>query len=289
MDRALQFILTGLGLGGMYAVVAVGFVLIHNVTRVVNFAQGEFVMLGAMSATTFQRAGLSMPVVVIAATVVAAATGVVVERLTIAPSQQSSSDVRIIITIGTAFLLQGVGLALWGPDPRSFPAFWSGPPISVFGATIARQAVLVIGFAVLVALGLWYFFQRSLIGKAMRAAASDPDAARLQGINPSMMSLLAYGVSAGLAGIAGVMIVPLTSASASMGVPLALKGFIAAVMGGLQSTPNAIVGGFVVGVLESLLGGYVSSVLKNALTFLLLFVLLVIRSRRGKLQGAQRV
>lgn len=289
MSRELQFLMTGLGQGGIYAVIGVGFVLIHNVTNVINFAQGEFAMIGAMLATTFVAAGTPLPVAFVLATAGAALVGVAAERFTIAPSRGYSSDVRIIITVGTAFLLQGLGLALWGADPRSLPAFTPGPPVRVLGAALPRQTFWVLGFALLVGLSLWLFFNRSIVGKAMMASASDPDAARLQGINPVVMGMIAFTVSAGLAGAAGVIIVPLTAASTSIGVPLALKGFIAAVIGGLRSPLAAIGGGFTVGVAEAMLGGYVSSALKSALTFLLLFVLLLVMSRDGRLSGVARV
>lgn len=289
MEQTLQFLVTGLGLGGIYAMIGVGFVLIHNVTNVINFAQGEFAMIGAMIATTLVATGLPLPLAFVLATLAAAAVGVVVERAAIATSTGASSDVRIIITVGVAFLLQGLGLAIWGPDPRSLPSFTGGPPVRFLGTAMSRQTLWVLAMSVLVGLALWLFFNRSVVGKAMIASASDPEAARLQGINPSAMSLIAFALAAGLAGAAGVIITPLTAASTAMGVPLALKGFIAAVIGGLRSPLAAIFGGFTVGVAEALLGGYVSSALKSALTFLLLFGLLLAMSRSGRLRTVARV
>jgi branched-chain amino acid transport system permease protein len=150
-------------------------------------------------------------------------------------------------------------------------------PLTVLGASVSRQSFWILGFALLVSLLLWAFFERTSRGKAMRACAMNAVAARLQGISPSRMSVAAFALSTGIAGAAGVVLVPITSASYGMGLPLALKGFTAAVIGGLTSPLGAIAGGFLLGVAEQFASGYIASGLKDGLAFAFLFLLLVIR------------
>lgn len=286
MADLLQPVATGLTLGAMYAMVAVAFVLVYNVTGVINFATGEYLMIGAMTATTLAAAGLALPLVFVLATAAAAATGAAAERITILPARRASILTLILITIGTSIALQGAGLLAWGVNPRRYEPFTAGPPIELLGAGISRQSFWVFAFLVVVAGGLWWFLARTTLGKAMRACEMNAEAARLQGISSTRMSLAAFTLATGVAGAAGVMLVPITSASYSMGLPLALKGFIAAVIGGLVSPLGAIAGGLLLGVAESFAASYVSSALKDAIAFGLLFLVIVARPA-GLLAGRQ--
>lgn len=277
MRDAAQFLITGLGQGAIYAMVGVGFVLIYSVTGVINFAQGEFVMLGAMSATTFVAAGWPLPLVFLSATLVAALAGGLTERLTLAPARKASIQTQIIITIGVALAMEGIALLIWGVNPRRFGPFIAGRPYEFFSISISRQIVWVAVFVVFVAGSLWWFLARTIVGKAMRACAMNAEAARLQGISPSIMSFSAFVLATAIAGSAGVVLVPITSASYDMGLFLALKGFTAAVIGGMVSPWGAIGGGLLLGAAEFLAAGYISSGFKDAIAFAVLLVVLIVR------------
>ncbi|MGH9138332.1 MAG: branched-chain amino acid ABC transporter permease, partial [Acidimicrobiales bacterium] len=227
MLDVLQPAASGVALGAMYALTGVAFVLVHNVTGVINFATGEYVMIGAMVATSASAAGWPLPLVFVAATLAAAAVGAVAERVTIRPVRHATVLTLILVTIGVSIALQGAALLVWGVRPRRYGPFTSGPPLDLAGVRLSRQSVWVLALTAVAALALWAFF-RTTVGKAMRACEMQPEAARLQGISPSRMSFYAFTIAAAIAGSAGMVFVPITSASYSMGLPLALKGFIAA-------------------------------------------------------------
>lgn len=275
--EVLQTGSTGLTLGAMYAMVAVAFVLVYNVTGVINFATGEYVMIGAMVAATLVAMEVPLPLVFVAAALAAGLAGGLTERLTLRPARNASLITLILITIGVSILLQGLALLVWGVNPRRYGPFTAGPPVDIAGVTVARQSLWVFAFTAVVAGALWWFFARGVVGKAMRACEMNPEAARLQGISTSRMSLYAFAFATAIAGAAGMVLVPVTAASYNMGLPLALKGFIAAVVGGLVSAPGAIAGGLLLGIAESFSARYISSGLKDAIAFGLLFVILVLR------------
>jgi branched-chain amino acid transport system permease protein len=270
---------SGLATGAIYAMVGVGFVLIHNVTGVINFAQGEYVMVGALSATSLAAAGLPLAAVFAGAVGATGAVGAVAERLTIAPARDASALTLIIITVGVSIALRGAALLIWGVEPRSYDPFTSGSPVDVLGLSFSRQSLWIIGSALMVAALLWAFLERTVPGKAMRACAMDRDAARLQGISPSRMSLYAFALAAAVAGAAGFVFVPVTHAQYEMGMFLAVNGFTAAVVGGLISPFGAVAGGFLLGALEALAAGLVSSSYESIVAFVLLFAVLVVRPR----------
>lgn len=277
MIDILQTSVTGVTLGAMYAMVGVAFVLVYNVTGVINFATGEYVMIGAMVAVSLTALEVPLIVAFIAAVAAAALVGSAAQRLTIHPARHASVLTLILITIGTSIALQGAALLLWGVRPRRYGPFSAGPPFDVLGVAVSRQSLWVLGFAVVVAVGLWWFLSRTIVGKAMRACEMNPEAARLQGISTTRMSLYAFLLATAIAGGAGMVLVPLTSAFYNMGLPLALKGFIAAVVGGLISPLGAILGGVLLGVTEAFAARYVTSGLKDAIAFGLLFLVLVVR------------
>jgi branched-chain amino acid transport system permease protein len=279
MSELLQLVVLGVTVGAIYAMVGVGFVIINNVTGIINFAQGEYLMISAMTATTLTLMDVPLPVTFVAVTALAAVLGALLERTTIAVARGADIATLILITIGTSISMSGMGLLIWGVDPRRYPPFTAGPPVRLGDAVISRQSLWVLAFVVVVSVALWLFFSRSLIGKAMRACAMNPRAARLQAISPRLMSTGAFALATGIAGAAGVVLVPITSASYNMGLPLALKGFTAAVIGGLASPIGAIAGGFLLGIAESLASGYIASGLKDGLAFAALFLVLIVRPR----------
>lgn len=275
--QLLQFLLSGLTIGSIIALMAVGFVTIHNVTGVLNFAQGEFAMVGAMVAITLYRAGLAVPESVLLAIMAAMLLGAIVERLAIAPARSSSPVILIIITLGVSGVLRGLALLIWGADPIPFPPFTPGPPLEILGAYLQRQSLWVIGLTLGLMAILYLFFQKTIAGAALRACVINPTAARLMGISPARMALLTFALSAGLGAAGGIVITPITGATYNMGIMLGLKSFVAAVLGGMHSIPGAVMGGFLVGLLEAFSAGLISSGYKDAITFLLLLVILLRR------------
>lgn len=274
LDQLFQFLVTGITVGSTYALVGLGFALIYNASDVVNFAQGEFVMLGAMTAIALLAAGLPLPLAAIAAALVVVSVGLLLVRFAIEPALGASVVTTIIITIGAAFFLRGIALLLWGKDFHSLPPFSGDTPIHLGGATLLPQSLWVLGVTVVLVVLVRLFFSRTLLGKALLACSFNRAAAQLVGINVRVMLRLAYGLSAGLGALAGILIAPITFSSYEAGVMLGLKGFSAAIVGGIGNPMGAVAGGLLLGVLESLGAGLISSGYKDAIAFL--FVLMVL-------------
>jgi len=275
----LQFLVSGFSTGCIYALIGLGIIVIYSVTRVINMAQGEFLMLGAMLAVVLYRsAGLPPLPAFMLAVLAVSAVGVVIYRLTIVSARRGSEVTQLLITIGTAMAIRGVALTLWGTTPRSLPAFSAGAPLMVGGAALSLQRLWVIGATALALLLLYAFFEHTLLGRALTACSVNRRAAELCGIPAVAMGALAYGVSAALGALAGIVVAPLTLVSYDMGLSLGLKGFVAAVMGGFVSAPLAVLSGITLGVLESVSAGVVSGGFKDALAYLVLFLVLLVRA-----------
>jgi branched-chain amino acid transport system permease protein len=272
-EQLAQYLATGLVVGGVYALIGLGFVIVYGVTRIINFAQGEMVMLGALLMVTLVGRGLPVLAAFVVTVVAVAAVGAVLERVAIHPLRSAPALAVLILTIGASIALRGAALIAWGTDPFALAAFSAGPPLHLLGAVLVRQALWVLGVAAAVFLALWYFFQRTYAGTALRACAVNPRAARLMGIRVHRVSLLAFALAAGLGATAGAVIAPITYATYDMGLMLGLKGFVAAVLGGLVSPPGAIAGGFLLGILESFAAGLLSSGYKDAVAFVILIVI----------------
>ena len=283
----VQFLVSGLSTGSIYVLIALGLITIYNVTSVINLAQGEFVMLGAMLAVTLESMGLPLTAASAVAVLSAMAVGVAVHRLTIQPARHAPDVTLIIITIGTAIVLRGLALVAWGTTPQALPEFTPGPPLHVLGAVLSRQRLWIMGTAGLTLILLYLFLERTLLGKAVRACSVNRQAAQIVGIDVTRMGLLAYALGAGLAAVGGIVIAPLTLVSYDMGLSLGLKGFVVAIMGGLVSAPAAVAGGLLLGVLESFASGLLSSGVKNALAYLVLFAVLLARTGPLSATGAR--
>ena len=287
LDLLPQLVLTGLTIGSIYALVAIGFVIIYNITGILNFAQGEFPMIGAMLCAALLAA--HVPLVPAAAAAVAGTclVGALTERLAIEPAFGAHPLTLIIITFGVSMAFRGFALMLWGADPYSLPEFTPGAPLAVLTGVLGRQAMWAIGLSVVVVGALFAFFARTLPGAAARACADNAFASRLVGISPRRMALFAFTVAAGVGAVGGIVIAPITGATYDMGLELGLKGFVAAVIGGLTNAPAAVLGGYAVGLIESLVTGYLAPGYGSAITFALLLVVLSLQ-REGLLQGARR-
>ena len=276
MDALLQFVFSGLTVGAVYALVALGFTIIYNASDVVNFAQGEFVMLGGMITVFTFEAGLPLPLAALAAILLTAALGVALNKLAIEPARGAPVVSLIIITIGASILIRGASQLIFDKQLHRFPAFSGDDPIRVLGATILPQSLWVIGGAVAVFVALWLFFTRTLTGRAVLATANNRTAAQLVGINTAWVMTLSFGLSAAIGALAGVLVTPITLVSYDVGVALALKGFAAAMLGGMGNPKGALVGGLLLGLLEAMTAGYLSSQYKDAVAFLVILGVLFV-------------
>lgn len=278
IDNVLQVLLAGLGNGAMYALVALGFGLVHSVSRYLNLLQGEFVMLGGLITIWLSEVRhWHVAVAALAAVAATSIVGIVFQRLTLSPRRRLSPDVALMVTFGGVYVLRGIAMVLFGKDALSLPSFSGEAPIMIGGIALSTQTVWVVGTLVVTSIALWSFFNRTLTGKAMLACAENPNGAQLVGIDLASVASRTYVLAALIGATAGVVAAPLTSVSYDGGLPAALHGFIAAVFGGLGSYPGAVIGGMVVGLLEALATGYVSSEFKDAVTFGALVLLLAVR------------
>lgn len=275
-STGLQWIVSGLTVGSIYALVAMGFSVIYSSTRVINFAQGEFSMLGGMLMYTFaSKAGVPVPLAFILSVIIVTLLGAGFERLAVHPLRYSSVITVIIVTIGFSIFLRAVAKWIWGSDPVKIASFSGDKPIRFLGAALVPQSFWVFGFTALAVLLVFLFFNRTIVGKGMRAAAANPDAASLVGISTSTSSLIAWTIAAALGAAAGIIIAPIKFAAYSVGTMLGLKGFAAAILGGLGSAPGAVVGGLILGVLETIAAGVFPSGYKDAVAFLILILVLL--------------
>ncbi|MDD2547151.1 MAG: branched-chain amino acid ABC transporter permease [Burkholderiaceae bacterium] len=281
----LQFLFSGITVGATYALAALGFTLIYNASHVINFAQGEFIMLGGMLAVSFSQQGWPLPVALVVATALPALVGVAMEKLVIEPVKGAETVSLIIITIGASLVIRGLVQVWLGKATHSLPAFSGDTPLVVLGATLLPQSLWVLGVTALVVLGLWYFFTRTLSGKAMLATSVNRTAAELVGIHTNGVLLLSFALAAGLGALGGILITPITMTSYDVGIMLGLKGFVAVVVGGLGHGLGAVVGGLLVGVLEAMGAGYISSAYKDAIPFALILLVLFFMPR-GLFGGA---
>ena len=313
LPQYLQLILDGFRGGAIYALIALGFVTIFNVTGVINFAQGGFVMLGAMLCVSFFELsflaglapGLRLTLAAVLSILTVGLIGAMMERLAIFPARHSPSLTLIIITVGIYTVMWGAALLIWGADPYQLPAFttleqrdvilrfgqivlddstfwiFASPTLpqgaKFTGVMIKAQSLWIWGTTAVILGALAYFFERTILGKAVRACAVNRRAAQLMGISPGRMSLLAFVLAAGLGAIGGIVLAPATTPTYDMGLKLGLKGFVAAIMGGLVSSPGAVLGGLLLGVLENVGAGVTRAGLKDIFAFIVLILILLFK------------
>jgi branched-chain amino acid transport system permease protein len=270
-----QYLLSGLTTGAIYALVALGFAIIYNASHVINFAQGEFVMIGGMAAAAAFDAGLPLPLAVVVSIGAATLIGLALERFAVEPARGASVVTLIIITIGASILLRGLATIVWDKRIHALPAFSGEAPIAIGGATLLPQTLWVLGATVVTVAALWWFFNRTLTGSAILAVSHNRFAAQLMGISVRRVLLVSFGLSAALGALAGVLIAPIAFTAWDVGVMLGLKGFAAAMLGGIGSGPGAIAGGLALGLIEALGAGYLSSAYKDVFAFVILLAALV--------------
>ena len=275
MAELLQFVFSGLTVGAIYALVALGFTLIYKASDIINFAQGEFVMLGGMMTVFGAQAGLPLPVAALIAVILTTAIGLALHRFAVAPARGASPVALIMITIGASIFLRGVAQIVFDKRFHSLPPLFGGDPIKFGGAAILPQSLVVLASATVIVVVLWLFIDRTLLGKAVIATAANRLAARLIGVDTRRIVDFSFAVSAAIGAIAGILVTPITLTSYDVGTLLALKGFAAAMLGGIGSPLGAVVGGLLIGMIEALSAGYLSSSYKDAVAFLIILVVLV--------------
>lgn len=275
MAELLQFVSSGVTVGAIYALVALGFTLIYKASDIINFAQGEFVMLGGMTTVFVANAGVPLPLAAFIAIAATTAIGLALHRFAIEPARGATSVVLIMITIGASIFLRGTAQIIFDRRFHSLPPLFGTDPIQFGGAAILPQSLVVLASATAIVVVLWLFIERTIFGKAVIATAANRLAARLVGVDTRRIVAFSFAVSASIGAIAGVLITPIALTSYDVGTLLALKGFAAAMLGGIGSAPGAVVGGILIGMFEALAAGYVSSNYKDAVAFLIILVVLI--------------
>lgn len=290
MDAFLQFFIAGLKNGSIYALVALGFTIVYAATGAINFAQGEFFMLGGMFAV-FALKTLGLPLLAAVPLAVLAVTGVGVlfEVLAIRPRRDADQMALVIITVGGSLVLSSLARHLFGSDALPLPEFTPGPSIAVAGAAIERQTLWIWGLVLVAVVALTLLYSRTRLGRAMRACMQNREAARLMGIDTGRVVMISFALAAMLGALAGVAVTPLTSTRFDIGSGIAVKGFAAAILGGLGSPIAAVAGGLLLGLIEQAVIPLSSSLKDVAAIVVLLIVLFVrpqglfVRSRREKI------
>ena len=272
-----QLLVSGLAIGCIYALGSLGYVITYKSVGILNFAYGELMTFGAyLAATIVVRLGVPMLPGLALVLAIMAAIGVAFAYAVYYPLRNKSTRTVVVATLGVSIALQALFLILWGPYPKSLPPLGSPDPIHAFGIVVLPHNLYIFGITLVAVLLLFLLYGRTSIGWKMQAVAQDAEAAKLMGINVDSIIVITWVLSSVFGGLAGFLDAPLFFITTTMGFAAMLKAFIACIIGGFGSFEGAIVGGLFLGVAESLLAGYVSSAYKDALTFGLLIVILIL-------------
>jgi branched-chain amino acid transport system permease protein len=273
----VQLLFAGLTVGSVYAVTALGFTVVYNATGVVNFAQGEFVMLGAMLTATGAAHGLALPLAALLAVAAVVVLGVAMDVLMIAPLGRSRLVATVIMTIAASIVFKGTALLAFGANARPLAPFSGEAPLRILGAAVSPQSLWVVGTVTALLVLFWRVFQGTMTGWSLLAVSDQPEAAALMGISVRRATALAYAVSAGSGAVAGIVVAPITFGTWDMGTMLGVKAFSACVLGGMGNPVGAVVGSVALGVVEAFAAGYLSTGLRDAISFAILLAVLVLR------------
>lgn len=276
MSDLFQLVFSGLALGAVYGLIALGFVAIFSVREIVNIAQGEYAALAGLSAISAVTAGVPLLLAVVLVVPLVVLVSVVIERVAIRPVRRMTPLTSIILTLGISTVLKAVMLLVWGPEAHRLPDF-PGRDFVVGGVSIRSQEVWILGTAAVVGYAVVWFYEHTTAGKALRACAEQPIAARLVGISPRTATMVAFAIAGLVGAVAGVVSSPIYLSSWNHGLTLGLKGFVAATLGGLVSFRVAMLGGLFLGVLESLVAGYGAAGYRDAVAFIVLLLVLLVR------------
>lgn len=292
MEKLTVLILSGLTNGSVYGLVGLSLSLIYVSSRVINFAQGEFVMLGAMSTVFFMLTlNLPAPISVVASIVLGVAVALLLERLVYAPLARRADSLTVMIgTFAAAVVIAGTALVAWGPNQLFVPNLFSLNPIRLGAITTTAQQCAIIGSFVLFIVLTWWVLFKTNFGLTIRAVGVNPSVARLMGIRAERIIRFGFLFSAAVSVVAGVLIGPLLGGQISMGVLLSVKGFMAAILGGLGSPFAAAAGGLLIGILEAMVGGYGNSLYAEPIIFGLILIVLLVKpyGLLGEFEAVQR-
>jgi branched-chain amino acid transport system permease protein len=276
----LQFVISGVSVGCIYGLVGIGFSVIYNASSIANFAQGAFVMLGGMlTYLLYTVVGLPLFIAAVLAILAVAAIGLLMEIVVVNPLWRRHAPVftLILATLACQVIAENSALRLLGDKPHTLPLFTDGPPFKIFGAAVSLQFPWIIGVSLLMVWLLRLLYKHTMLGKAMRACAINREVAQILGIRVEWMMAVAFALSAGIGAVGGILITPLQYTAFFVGIPYAVSGFVAAIIGGLGNPLGAFVGGIILGVLQSVGIIFLASGYKDVVAFSALILLLLVR------------
>lgn len=281
MMSFISYLLSGISLGSVYAIIALGYTMVYGIAKMLNFAHGDILMVGGYTAfIAFNQMGLPIPVAVLLSMAVCTALGVLIERIAYKPLRNANSLAVLITAIGVSYLLQNLALLFFSANPKSFTSFVKISPIKLAGGNliISGETVVTIVVGAIVALCLLLFINKTKAGQAMLAVSEDKGAASLMGVNVNATIAMTFAIGSALASIAGILLCSAyPSLTPTTGAMPGIKAFVAAVLGGIGSIPGAFIGGILLGILENLSKAYISSKLSDAIVFSVLIVVLLIK------------
>ena len=279
--QILQYLINGISIGAVYAIIALGYTMVYGIAKMLNFAHGDVIMVGAyISFCVTNYLGLPAIVSVIAAMVVCTVLGILIEGLAYKPLRGTPSLAVLITAIGVSYFLQNTAQLIWTSSPKNFTSIVNIKPMAMFGGrlTITGEMIVTVLTAVVVMLALTWFTTRTKMGKAMRAVSEDRDAAQLMGINVNQTISMTFAIGAALAAIAGVLLcstVPMLQPTT--GSMPGIRAFTAAVFGGIGSIPGAMIGGILLGIIENFAKAYLSTQFSDAIVFGVLIIILLVK------------
>lgn len=279
MEAFLQQLINGLSLGSIYALIALGYTMVYGIIKLINFAHGDIYMVGAfVGYTAINSLHLSFLPALILSMVFCAVLGVAIERIAYKPLRNATRVAALITAIGMSYLLQNGMIYFVGSETRAFPQVIENKVYEFAGLQVSQTQILIFATTIILMLALQLIVQKSKMGKAMRAVSTDADAARLMGINVDNVISFTFALGSSLAGAAGVLVgLYYNSIEPMMGYAPGLKAFIAAVLGGIGIIPGAMFGGFTIGIIETLVSGYGGSMIKDAVVYLILIIILIFK------------
>jgi len=278
MVEVLQYSLSGIAMGSIYSLVGLGFCIMYATSKTVNFANGDSAMFGAILGVTFcVDMGWPLWVGLIVVVILSAILGILIENVAIRPFREVSEIGWVLSTIAVGIIIRNIAMVTFGLYDRPFPTPWVKHPVNILGAGIYPQEIFIPIIAAILMLGIDFFYNRTKFGSGLRAVAYNREAAGLMGINVHFMIIFSYALATSVAGFAGFLIAPVILASTHMGLLLGLKGFSVAIIGGIRSPRGTIVAGFLFGILEHMVSGYLGTAAREIIAFSIVVFILLIR------------